>query len=43
MPFKSKKQLQYLKINNPRLYTKWKDKYGTNVTKKKTTGKRRKV
>ena len=33
MPFKSKKQRTYLKINNPKLYKKWKRKYGTKIRK----------
>lgn len=31
MPFKSKKQRTYLRINNPKLYKKWKRKYGSKV------------
>lgn len=30
-PFKSKKQRDYLKINNPKIYKRWKKKYGTKV------------
>lgn len=35
MPFKSKKQRDYLKINEPKIYKKWKKKYGTKVKKEK--------
>tara|TARA_B100000424_G_scaffold264817_1_gene253671 strand:+ start:156 stop:263 length:108 start_codon:yes stop_codon:yes gene_type:complete len=35
MPFKSKKQEIYLRINNPQLYAKWKRKYGTYRRKNK--------
>ena len=35
MPFKSKKQMIFLKINNPEVYKKWKKKYGTKVKPKK--------
>jgi len=35
MPFKSKKQRDYLKINHPSVYNKWKKKYGTKVVGKK--------
>ena len=28
MPFKSKKQMQYLQINHPKIYKKWVRKYG---------------
>lgn len=31
MPFKSKKQREWMKINKPKLYRKWKRKYGTKV------------
>lgn len=31
MPFKSKKQRTYLKINHPGVYKRWKSKYGTKV------------
>jgi len=33
MPFKSKKQREYLKINEPGIYRKWKRKYGTKIKK----------
>ncbi len=44
MPFKSKKQQDFLKINHPEIYRKWKKKYGTKikkVTKKKTVKKKK--
>jgi len=28
MPFKSKKQMEYLRINHPKIYKRWKKKYG---------------
>ena len=31
MPFKSKKQREWMKINKPKLYKKWKKKYGKKV------------
>ena len=39
MPFRSKKQRIWLAINEPKIYKKWKKKYGTKVVPKK---KRRK-
>ncbi len=39
MPFKSKKQKDFLKINKPKIYNRWKKKYGAKV--KKTTKKKR--
>tara|TARA_R100001086_G_scaffold225763_1_gene144176 strand:- start:40 stop:201 length:162 start_codon:yes stop_codon:yes gene_type:complete len=42
MPFKSKKQLMYLKINNPKLYNKWIEKYGSKTKGTKTKKARRK-
>ena len=45
MPFKSKKQQDFLKINHPEIYRKWKKKYGTKIkkaTKKKKTTKKKK-
>lgn len=35
MPFKSKKQRTWMAINKPKLYKKWKAKYGTKIGKKK--------
>ena len=35
MPFKSKKQMIFLKINNPEVYKKWKKKYSLKVKPKK--------
>ena len=35
MPFKSQRQEDFLKINKPKIYKKWKKKYGTKTTKKK--------
>lgn len=35
MPFKSTKQKKYLAINQPKIYKRWKAKYGTKVRKKK--------
>jgi hypothetical protein len=34
MPFKSKKQRAWLAINKPKIYKKWKSKYGTKIRKK---------
>ncbi len=34
MPFKSKKQKLWMAINKPKLYKKWKKKYGSKVKKK---------
>jgi len=41
MPFKSKKQRDWLKINRPDLYNKWKSEHGTKIkpSKKKPTKK----
>ena len=33
MPFKSKKQKDFLKINKPKIYNRWKKKYGKKVKK----------
>jgi len=33
MPFKSEKQKQWLMINKPEIYQKWKKKYGTTPVK----------
>ncbi len=33
MPFKSKKQKIYLAINKPKIYKRWKKKYGTKIKK----------
>ena len=33
MPFKSKKQRDFLKINKPKIYNRWKTKYGTKPKK----------
>ena len=35
MPFKSKRQREYLRINNPKLFRKWKRKYGTRIRRGK--------
>ena len=35
MPFKSKKQREYLKINEPKIYKKWKKEHGTKIKKGK--------
>jgi len=45
MPFKSYKQLAYLKANEPEVYKRWKRKYGTKIRgdgKKRGTIRRRK-
>ena len=34
MPFRSKKQREYMRRNKPALYKKWKKKYGTKIKKK---------
>lgn len=31
MPFKSKKQITYLRINEPTIYKRWKKKYGLKI------------
>lgn len=33
MPFKSKKQKIYLAVNKPKIYKRWKKKYGTKIKK----------
>ena len=33
MPFKSVKQMVWMRANQPELYGKWKKKYGTRVKK----------
>lgn len=33
MPFRSVKQREYLKINHPEIYRKWKRKYGLKIVK----------
>jgi hypothetical protein len=33
MPFKSKRQRTYLRINRPDIYRRWKMKYGTRIRK----------
>lgn len=35
MPFRSKKQRTYLKINKPRIYKRWKKEHGAKVQPKK--------
>jgi len=35
MPFRSKKQRSYLKRVKPKIYKRWKRKYGTKIVKKK--------
>jgi len=40
MPFKSKKQKAYLKINKPKTYAKWKKKYGGKITGSRKKGKK---
>jgi len=35
MPFKSKKQKTWMKINKPKIYRKWKSKYGGKVKRGK--------
>jgi hypothetical protein len=35
MPFRSKKQKTWLAINKPKIYKKWKKKYGTKIRGKK--------
>jgi len=35
MPFRSKKQRAWMQINKPKLYKKWKKKYGSKIVKKK--------
>jgi hypothetical protein len=44
MPFKSKKQQDFLRINHPEIYKKWKKKYGTKTkktSKKKSRGRKK--
>lgn len=38
MPFKSKEQRTWMRINKPEMYKKWKKKYGTEIKKKKKRG-----
>lgn len=33
MPFKSKRQRDFLKIHHPNIYRRWKNKYGTKIRK----------
>ena len=40
MPFKSQRQEDFLKINKPKIYKKWKKKYGGKVTPKKKSKKK---
>ena len=45
-PFVSKEQREYLKINKPKIYRRWKKKYGTTIvrgSKKRRGTIRRKV
>jgi len=37
MPFESKKQRTWMKINKPALYKKWKKKYGIRIRTKTRT------
>ena len=41
MPFKSKKQREFLKINKPEIYKKWKKEYGTAIKPGKKPSKKR--
>ena len=34
MPFKSRKQREYLRRNKPKIYARWKKKYGLKVKSK---------
>lgn len=36
MPFQSRKQRSYLRREKPKIYKKWKKKYGTKIKKTKT-------
>ena len=40
MPFKSKKQRSFLKRTKPKLYKKWKKKYGLKIKSKKGVKKK---
>jgi len=40
MVFKSKKQRSYLKREKPKVYKKWKKKYGTKIKPKRKTKKK---
>jgi hypothetical protein len=40
MPFKSKKQKEYLKINEPEVYNDWKARYGTKIVPGKKKAKK---
>ena len=46
MPFKSERQREWMKINKPEIYRRWKKKYGAkpkkNVSKKKAEEKNHK-
>lgn len=35
MPFKSKQQREWMRINKPKLYKKWKKRYGLEIDKKR--------
>jgi hypothetical protein len=39
MPFRSKKQVTWMRINRPDLYREWKAKYGLKIVK--SSGKKR--
>ena len=40
MPFKSKKQRDFLKIKHPDIYKEWKEKYGVDIKPKKKEKKK---
>lgn len=42
MPFRSKKQRNYLKREEPGVYKRWKKKYGTKIRPKKPARRSRK-
>lgn len=35
MPFRSRKQRNYLRWKHPKIYRRWKRKYGTKIRKKR--------
>tara|TARA_R100001480_G_scaffold145248_1_gene143346 strand:- start:46 stop:171 length:126 start_codon:yes stop_codon:yes gene_type:complete len=40
VPFRSAKQRKYLKRKEPKVYNRWKKKYGTKIKKKKKKKKK---
>jgi len=40
MPFRSKKQMEWMKINKPAMYRKWKKEHGLGIYPKKKKTKK---